>query len=88
MIKPRYPLSPREVQVLAGMMLGRTNKQIAQELKTTDQTVKVQVKSLLRKLGVTSRLEAVVMCMRAAIALPCPRCGYIDAREKTHEDGT
>ena len=85
-ITPSYPLSPREAEVLAGLMRARTNKQIAQDLKSTEQTVKVQVKSLLRKLRVSSRLEAVVICMRAAIELPCPKCGYVDKGKEDEHD--
>lgn len=83
---PSYPLSPREIEVLAGLMQGMTNKEIALEFQTNDQTVKVQVKSILRKLRVSTRLEAAVVCMRAALELPCPKCGYID-RGRPHGAG-
>jgi len=73
-----YPLTRREADVLAGMLLGHANKKIAQDLGSTDDTVKVHVKAILRKLGVRSRTQAVSVCLRAAIALPCPRCGYVD----------
>jgi len=69
-------LSQREADVLEGILLGRTDKQIAHELKTTYQTVKVQVKAVLRKLKVSNRTEAAVLVLRAALMLPCPRCGY------------
>jgi len=73
-----YPLSQREADVLAGLMRGFSNKEIAKELGSSDSTVKVQVKAILRKLNVSSRTEAAVTCMRAALTLPCPRCGFID----------
>jgi Response regulator containing a CheY-like receiver domain and an HTH DNA-binding domain len=85
-LKPTYPLSPREAEVLAQLMLGKTNKQAAKALKSTEQTVKVQVKAILRKLQVTSRLEAVLLVLRAAIELPCPRCGYVDKRREESDE--
>ena len=73
-----YPLTRREADVLAGMMLGQNNKEIAQSLGSTEDTVKVHVKAIFRKLRVNSRTQAVSLCLRAALALPCPRCGYVD----------
>lgn len=52
-------LTPREVQVLELLMTGATNKEIAAELVFTVRTAKAHVSSILRKLGVSSRTEAV-----------------------------
>ena len=58
------PLSPREVQILEVIMSGSTNKQIAHELSISEQTVKNHVSSILRKLSVNDRTQAVVYAIR------------------------
>ncbi len=58
------PLSPRELQVLDLVAAGRTNKEIALQLDISNQTVKNHVSSILRKLAVNDRTQAVVYAMR------------------------
>ena len=58
------PLSPRELQVLDLVAAGRTNKEIALLLDISNQTVKNHVSSILRKLAVNDRTQAVVYAMR------------------------
>lgn len=58
------PLSPRELQVLELVAAGRTNKEIALHLDISNQTVKNHVSSILRKLAVNDRTQAVVYAMR------------------------
>jgi len=58
------PLSPRELQVLELVAAGRTNKEIAGLLEISNQTVKNHVSSILRKLAVNDRTQAVVYAMR------------------------
>jgi two-component system nitrate/nitrite response regulator NarL len=53
-------LTERENQILDCIAAGMNNKNIARELGITDSTVKVHIKNLLRKLNLTSRLEAAV----------------------------
>ncbi len=57
-IAPR-PLSHREQQVLALVMLGRTNREIADTLFLAESTVKTHLSSAFRKLDARSRSEAV-----------------------------
>lgn len=67
------PLSPRELQVLELVAAGRTNKEIAAQLDISNQTVKNHVSSILRKLAVNDRTQAVVYAMRRGwikVALP------------------
>jgi LuxR family maltose regulon positive regulatory protein len=52
------PLSPQERRVLRLLVAGRSNPEIAGELVVSINTVKAQVKSIYRKLDVSSRLEA------------------------------
>jgi len=58
------PLSPREIEVLELMAAGRTNKEIAVKLDISNQTVKNHISSILRKLAVNDRTQAVVYAMR------------------------
>jgi LuxR family maltose regulon positive regulatory protein len=51
-------LSPQERRVLRLIAAGRSNMEIAVDLVVSVNTVKVHVKSIYRKLNVTSRLEA------------------------------
>jgi two-component system nitrate/nitrite response regulator NarL len=52
-------LSDREHDVLGGLVDGRSNKEIAQVLSVSGNTVRTHVRNIFRKLGVHSRLEAV-----------------------------
>ncbi len=54
-------LSPRERQVLAGLMDGRSPALLAEQNYVSVSTIRAQIKSVLRKLGVTSQLQAVAM---------------------------
>jgi DNA-binding NarL/FixJ family response regulator len=52
-------LTPRELQVLAAISDGASNKTIARQLGISLHTVKFHIESVFRKLGVRSRAEAV-----------------------------
>lgn len=58
------PLTPREGQVLRMLSAGATNKQIAESLDISTETVKEHVQHLLRKLGLTDRTQAAVWAVR------------------------
>ena len=58
------PLSPREIEVLELVAAGSTNKEIAAKLAIGNQTVKNHISSILRKLAVNDRTQAVVYAMR------------------------
>lgn len=53
------PLTPRQLEVLALMGEGHTNKVIARKLSIAENTVRVHVSAILTHLGVTTRMEAV-----------------------------
>ncbi len=61
-------LTPREQEILAHLADGQSNKAIARSLNITDGTVKLHVKSILRKLGVHSRVEAAVIAVEHGLA--------------------
>ena len=57
-------MTKRERDVLNLLAMGKTNKQIALELKISDFTVRDHVSSLLRKQGVTSRMQLIARQVR------------------------
>jgi DNA-binding CsgD family transcriptional regulator len=58
-------LSPREREVVRLMLDGMTNRQIASELSKSPDTVAAQLKSAMRKYGVTSRTALAVSVTQA-----------------------
>jgi DNA-binding NarL/FixJ family response regulator len=58
------PLTQRESEVLKQLALGLTNKEIADVLKISYETVKEHVQHILRKIGVTDRTQAAVWAVR------------------------
>jgi two-component system nitrate/nitrite response regulator NarL len=56
-------LTPRESEILCHLAEGQSNKVIANHLGISDGTVKLHVKSILRKLDVHSRVEAAVIAV-------------------------
>ena len=63
-------LTPRELDVLRLMARGNTNRAIATELVVREGTVKYHVKNILRKLGATSRADAVARFVRGGPGEP------------------
>jgi two-component system, NarL family, nitrate/nitrite response regulator NarL len=59
--RPR--LSEREAQVLDGLVKGHANKVIARSCDLTEATVKVHMKSILRKIQVANRTQAAVWAL-------------------------
>ena len=60
-------LTPREVEVLAQLARGRTDRQIAEELFISKKTASVHVSNLLRKLDAANRIEAAEIGQRALL---------------------
>lgn len=58
---PIYLLTDRELDVLQLIATGLSNKQIASKLFISEETVKVHIRNLLRKLNVHSRVAATVL---------------------------
>jgi DNA-binding NarL/FixJ family response regulator len=58
------PLTKRESEVLKQLAFGLTNKEIAQSLGISYETVKEHVQHILRKIGVTDRTQAAVWAVR------------------------
>ena len=60
-------LSPREREILALIAHGQSNKRIARELDIAETTVKIHVQHILRKLGLSSRVQAAVFAANAGL---------------------
>jgi len=61
------PLTKRESEVLKQLANGLTNKEIAQSLHISYETVKEHVQHILRKVGVTDRTQAAVWAVRKGL---------------------
>lgn len=64
----RLGLTPREAEVLSLVATGRTNKQIGEELFVSEKTASVHVSNILRKLGVSSRVDAAAVAQRLGVS--------------------
>ena len=53
----KIALTPREEEIVRAVLAAKTNKDIAQELGISEQSVKNRLTKLYRKFGVTSRLQ-------------------------------
>jgi DNA-binding NarL/FixJ family response regulator len=62
-------LTPREREVLQRLAAGLANKQIADQLRISEHTVKFHVASILGKLGASTRTEAVALGIRHGLVL-------------------
>ena len=60
-------LTPRELDVLRLMALGRANKEIARELRIGEETVKTHVRKILSKLQAASRTQAALHAIRSGL---------------------
>jgi two-component system nitrate/nitrite response regulator NarL len=56
----KAPLSPREQEILKLVATGSSNKEVARALGVAESTVKIHVQHILRKLGLSSRVQAAV----------------------------
>jgi DNA-binding CsgD family transcriptional regulator len=60
----RLGLTPREAEVLSLVAEGKTNREIGEALFVSEKTASVHVSNILRKLGVTSRVDAAAIAQR------------------------
>lgn len=58
-------LTRREMQVLEGLSVGKSNKEIARDLELSEPTIKLHVKNLYRKIGAGNRTQAALIAREA-----------------------
>ncbi len=68
--KDGHDLSNREVEILERLAIGETNKQIARKHNIAEATVKVHVKTILRKLSLSNRTQAAIWALDQGVARP------------------
>ena len=61
-------LSPREREILGYVAKGASNKEIARTLDLAESTVKIHVQHILRKLNLSSRVQAAVYAIEHGLA--------------------
>jgi DNA-binding NarL/FixJ family response regulator len=61
------PLTVREIDVLRHVAGGNRNRDIAERLFISEETVKVHVKHIMEKLGASDRTQAVAIAVRRGI---------------------
>ena len=64
-VNPFRQLTERELDVLQEVARGLSNKEIAATLHISEETVKVHIRNLLRKLDVRSRVAATVLWLES-----------------------
>jgi DNA-binding NarL/FixJ family response regulator len=60
-------LSPKEIEVLRMISAGYSNKEIADRLSTTEETIKSRIKNIFTKLGANDRTHAVTIALKRGI---------------------
>lgn len=61
-------LSPREREILGLLAKGASNKEMARELNLAESTIKIHVQNILRKLNLSSRVQAAVYAVEQGLA--------------------
>lgn len=60
-------LTSREIDILKGIVDGKTNKEIGKDLDISDKTVRNHLYNIFKKLGVTDRTQAAIMVLKSGI---------------------
>jgi len=60
-------LTRRELQVLEGLSVGKSNKEIARDLDLSEPTIKLHVKNLYRKIDAGNRTQAALIAKEAGL---------------------
>lgn len=65
--RQKATLTVRQLEVLRELVLGKSNRQIAESLQVTEGTVKIHLATIFRLLGVANRTEAVLVAQRMGL---------------------
>jgi DNA-binding NarL/FixJ family response regulator len=63
----REALTPREIEILEQVVEGATNKEIAEALVVTENTVKIHLRNILQKLHLQNRIQVAVYAVREGL---------------------
>ena len=63
----KYRLTPRELEIVAAVVAGFANKEIAQYFKISEDTVKHHLSNIFDKVGVSSRLELALFAVNQSL---------------------
>ena len=84
-------LTDRQLTVLAQLKQGKSNKVIARELGMSESTVKVHIRTIMRKTGAVNRTQAAFLAMGAAVSVGEPNGAILgesgDIMEEDINDG-
>jgi DNA-binding NarL/FixJ family response regulator len=82
-------LSDRERQIGELLVEGLTNKEIAEQLFLSTETIKSYVARILRKLGARNRVQAAVLLTRSGVvpSTPPDRSGVVPSTPPGRDDG-
>jgi DNA-binding NarL/FixJ family response regulator len=64
---PAADLTPRESEVLVCITRGRSNREIADDLRIAEKTVRIHVSSVLDKMGVRDRTQATIVALQRGL---------------------
>ena len=64
---PLADLTPRESEVLGCITRGRSNRQIAEDLRIAEKTVRIHVSAVLNKMGVRDRTQATILALQRGL---------------------
>lgn len=64
---PNLDLTPREIDILRHLAMGQPNKEIARALDVMEGTVKVHIKTILRKLKFSNRTQAAIFAYECGL---------------------
>lgn len=67
---PTEELTPRELEILAHLVTGRTNREIATSLFISEKTVKAHLNHIFKKIQVVGRTQAVVFALQKGLGKP------------------
>ncbi len=80
--RPKNRLSDKELQIVSGVAQGMRNKEIAQQVGTSEQVIKNYLRKIYDKLGVSDRLELALYCIHHRL-LEKGNGGPVDATEQS-----